>query len=168
MLRFRFFLSDLFNQLKAGHDLLLQQALDSPTLLLYRGQRMPNHELWNLKTNCGQIISINTFLSTTKDKDVALMFAGENNHSNDGYQHVLFTIEIDVHSTDKSFAELTDRSAFKDEEEILLMCGTIFKVTEVHYSYELRVWIVNMTKVDSKNSYDVKYSSQRIEKLLGE
>jgi hypothetical protein len=49
-------------------------------LTVYRGGCISINELENLKNNIVGFISFNTFLSTTLEKHVALLFAGQGDH----------------------------------------------------------------------------------------
>ncbi|CAF0990505.1 unnamed protein product [Didymodactylos carnosus] len=52
-------------------------------LTVYRGQFVHINELEKFKLNIRNLISMNTFLSTTTNKDVALIFAGDGDNDDD-------------------------------------------------------------------------------------
>jgi hypothetical protein len=64
---FRFFIRDLEQQ--------LEQYQCSIHIRIYRGQFMSHDELKSLQSAIGEFISINSFFSTTIDRDVALFFS---------------------------------------------------------------------------------------------
>ncbi|CAF0800324.1 unnamed protein product [Didymodactylos carnosus] len=70
---FRFFIRDLHKQL--GELYRSQQDLDQQTLRVYRGQIMSNDEIEQMKSSTGQLLSMNSFLSTSSNRQVALEFA---------------------------------------------------------------------------------------------
>ncbi|CAM4970633.1 unnamed protein product [Rotaria socialis] len=71
--KFRYFIKHLYNQLR---DVQLQQSEDLSSITVYRGQLMHHDEFDNFKENVGELISINTFFSTTLQSQVALNFTG--------------------------------------------------------------------------------------------
>jgi tetratricopeptide (TPR) repeat protein len=140
--KFRFFLSDLFNQLKLLHNEFME-ILDDIILTVYRGGCVSVNELENLKTNIGGFISFNTFLSTSLDKDVALLFAGQGDNR-PLRESILFQIKIFTQSNLKPFANIKEKSFMKDEDEILFSLGTIFRIESVECLNQY-IWIINLT-----------------------
>ncbi len=90
--KFRFFIVDLYQQLLNLHS---SQRFPSK-LTVYRGQSIGLTELEHLKENIGQLISINTFLSTTTDPQVASIFAGDGTNHPSYERSVLFEMTIDT------------------------------------------------------------------------
>ena len=131
---FRSYLSDIFNQLQ---QLYIEQfSNNSDRLDVFRGQCMNIKEFNIIKENEGNLISINQFLSTTTDFDVACAFsgweAGEKERSEDTVC-VVFQIEIEQtnHSLKKPFADLKNISKIKSEREILFFPGAVFRIESV-------------------------------------
>ncbi|CAF1321851.1 unnamed protein product [Adineta ricciae] len=83
---FRFFIRDIERELNQHRCLT--------SLLLYRGQLMSNKELQVLKDSIGQLISMNSFLSTSINRSLATFYLGEST-VNDDLQKVLFEIDAD-------------------------------------------------------------------------
>ncbi|CAF3484363.1 unnamed protein product [Rotaria sp. Silwood1] len=75
--KLRYFIYDLHNQL-AQLQISYIQSLpsDQPILTLYRGQRIKTTQLDQLAANVNNLISMNSFLSTTSDRTAALFFSG--------------------------------------------------------------------------------------------
>lgn len=93
---------------------------------IYRGQLMSNDELKFLRVAVGQFISINSFFSTTVNRDIALFFLGDSTIINN-LQRILFEIDADPHLDGiKPFANISLVSYCPDEEEILMMIGSVF------------------------------------------
>ncbi|CAF1227445.1 unnamed protein product, partial [Rotaria sp. Silwood1] len=113
-------------------------------LTVYRGQSLDLIELEYLKENIGQLISINTFLSTTTDEEVASIFADDGTNRPAYERSVLFEMTMDTTRCHKSkpFADVSKHSYMKDENEILLSMGTIFRI--VFVDIENNVWIVKL------------------------
>lgn len=121
---FRFFICDIHEQLKR------LQCMNR--MRLYRGQLISTEELGALKKSVGQHISMNSFLSTSTTRDVALFFLGTPRVS-DGLQQILFEIDADSQVDDaKPFADITFQSHFPAEKEVLMMVGSIFLLESIH------------------------------------
>lgn len=121
---FRFFIRDIYEQLK-------QNQCSSP-VRVYRGQKLSIDEVANLQRSIDDFISINSFFSTSIDRNKAFEFIEDADISK-GVLRVLF--EIDAHScvvTTKPFANISRFSKYKAEFEILFMVGSIFRVEHVH------------------------------------
>jgi hypothetical protein len=115
---------------------------------------MSKKEVQQLKHFTGQLISMNSFLSTTVDRDVAVIFSGDTGSSSNDFQPVLFEIEADPQIVGvKPFADITPFSYMEDEEEVLMMLGSIFRL--VHVRYEGQLCIIQLT-LCSENGHDVK------------
>lgn len=140
--KFRFFLADLLNQLKFLQSEFLE-LLDEMVLTVYRGASISRNELENLKTNVGGLVSFNTFLSTSLEKNVALLFAGEGN-DRPYRESVLFQIKIYVQDNLKPFANIKGKSFMKHEDEILFSLGTVFRIESVD-NFDESVWLINLT-----------------------
>ena len=128
----------MYNKLK---ELSIQQQ-GSDYTTVYRGQIMKRSEVDNLKANEGCLISINTFMSTTRDETVAHTFILGADIG------ILFEIDIsDANGeTLHPFADIS-RFGLPDEKEILFSPGTIFRVDSVQ---ELNIndsslWIIKLT-----------------------
>ncbi|CAF1030410.1 unnamed protein product [Rotaria sordida] len=138
---FRFFIRDIEQQLE-------QHKCLTP-IRVYRGQLMSNEELKVLKDSIGRFISMNSFLSTSIEREQALRFLNATNISDDS-QRVLITIDADPRLDGvKPFANITNYSYFAHEQEVLLMLGSIFQLIDIHY--ENQVWLMQMRLCDDKN-----------------
>jgi hypothetical protein len=143
---FAFFIRDLQQQLKRNQY--------SSLIHVYRGQLMTKKEVEQLKNSMGHLISMNSFLSTTLDRDVAIIFSGDTGTPNYDFQAVLFEIEADPRVVGtKSFADITRFSYMDDEEEILMMLGSIFRLTHIRYQGQL---CIIQLQLCSEDGHDVK------------
>ncbi|CAF1570492.1 unnamed protein product, partial [Didymodactylos carnosus] len=108
----------LYFQLESEHTKFVEMCKDDDgtieeyILTVYRGQKLKSYELQTLKDNIGKLVSVNTFFSTTYDKNVALLFAG--NGSNVIFSLVectLFEIEIcTAVKTKKPYANIKENT----------------------------------------------------------
>ena len=143
---YAFFIHDLYEQLK-------RHQYPAP-IHVYRGQLMSKKEVQQLRKFTGQLVSMNSFLSTTTDRDVAIIFSGYDGVLNNDIQPVLFEIQADPEIGDiKPFADITVFSAMQDEEEVLMMLGAIFRI--VHIRDEGQLCIIQLV-LCSDNGLDVK------------
>ncbi|CAF4325883.1 unnamed protein product, partial [Rotaria sordida] len=113
-------------------------------LTLYRGLTMDWNQLEELRRNKGNLVSTNSFLSTTNDYEAACFFAGNGNVDRD-YVSVIFEISVNTkvkHSI--PFAKIDYQSIFKDEDEVLFSIGAVFRVDETEEIRE-HLWKVNLT-----------------------
>ncbi|CAF4595361.1 unnamed protein product [Rotaria sp. Silwood2] len=102
-------------------------------MTLYRGQSMTTEEFDALKRSTNQLISVNTFLSTTTDREAASIFSGEGS-SYSGLISVVFEILVDSNceiALLPPFADISNLSHMKDENEILLSMATVMQVVLV-------------------------------------
>jgi tetratricopeptide (TPR) repeat protein len=130
---FRFFIVDLQQHLN-------NYRCSSP-VRLYRGQGMSKDEVQMLRNSVDQFISINSFLSTSVDRYVALRFLS---YIADDLEQVLFEIDADPAVTTTSFADITKFSCIPKEKEVLVMLGAIFRIVDVRNDGN-GVWIIQMT-----------------------
>jgi len=106
-----------------------------------------------LKDSVGEFISMNSFLSTSLDRRVALFNIGDSTLS-DGFECVLFKIDANPRLDNvKPFANITSLSYFHQEDEVLIILGSIFRLIDIYYS-EDRVWIIQM-ELRSDNVHDL-------------
>lgn len=92
----------------------------------YRGQLMTKGEFEQLGTSPHQLVSINTFLLTTTDLQLANGFSSKDSFDPQ-LMSILFEISIDCTcdlSSCPPFAYIHQLSVVRDENEILLSMGT--------------------------------------------
>ena len=98
---------------------------------VYRGQLMSTDELNTLQHSIGELISINSFLSTTTDREIARSFLGNQSPADDLHR-VLFEIDANPvvlgDRTMRPFADISQYSNFANESEVLFMLGSIFRL----------------------------------------
>ncbi|CAF1091765.1 unnamed protein product [Rotaria sordida] len=133
---FRFFIRDIQEQ--------LEKHQCSSSIHVFRGQLMLNEELKLLKDSIGQLISMNSFLSTSTDRQLALSFLYSSTVV-DNMQRILFEIDADPRLEGiRPFANITNLSYFPGEEEVLFMLGSIFRLVSIDQN-DRGIWIVRLT-----------------------
>ncbi|CAF3017366.1 unnamed protein product [Rotaria sp. Silwood2] len=142
LVQFHSIINNIDTQLKQLH---LKQIIDGTLVLpltVYREQtQWDATELEKLHINIGDLKSMNTFLSTTVDYDVATIYAtGDNRHTS-----VLFQITVNKMDTinDKqcqTFADISQYSAITDENEIL------FKLIKRFFADLTQLFVIKVYK----------------------
>ena len=131
---FRFFIRDIEKQ--------LHRRRYRSSVRIYRGQLMSLEELNVLKNSIDKFISINSFLSTTSNRETALLYLGSS-ACDDMLERVFFEINADPSQDGiKPFADLSGISVFP-EEEILMMLGSIFHLKKI-YRDDNQIWHIEM------------------------
>jgi len=152
---FRFFIYDIQKQLE------FDQCLQS--IQIYRAQLMSNNELNELKNSIGEYISINSFFSTSLDKKYTLFLLGDVKSIHDDLHRVLFEINADPnHIGVKPFADISSKSYFTNEFEVLIMLGAIFRLNNIYLNEE-NIWIINLL-LCSDQDYDLKFRIDQIKR----
>ena len=118
MFLYRSFIFDLCEQL-AEYQAKIE-------LKVYRSQLISMKELEILKRNINQLISVNSFFSSSCDRNAALFLLGDPGSFIES-ERVLFEIEADPRkASSKPFSDISRFSEFKQEAEVLFMLGSIF------------------------------------------
>jgi hypothetical protein len=158
---FRYFIIDLYEQLTKSH-LDYIRSFKEQNLTVYRGQKISLLELRRLKHSVGNYISINSLFSASLSSEVALCFAKLNESDRKQcLQSVLFQIDINMEKLARScrnhiFANIINMSCFVDEDEVLFMANTHFRIQSV-INWNGAFWLVLLTlpNQDDENSNDM-------------
>lgn len=145
IVKLRYFIHDLHNQLTELHSNYLRYLLPNQLILkLYRGLRMTLNDLEKFRQNEDNLVSTNSFLSTTRDYQAALFFAGEGKIE-DPEVSVIYEITVDTtipHSV--PFAEIEYKSIYLDEDEVLFSMAAVFRVGKTKRK-EDHLWHIELT-----------------------
>ncbi|CAF0835705.1 unnamed protein product [Adineta ricciae] len=159
------FMKDLDAQLTEEHKLFVKEQ-DATTIQVYRGQLISKDELNRLKTTQGQLLSMNSFLSTSTNREKAIdIIINRSAPPNENSVSILFEFVIDLCAPPSSYADIRHLSAFSDDEEVLFMFGSIFRLEHISYDKHLKIWIANVT-LCSPNDADVKEFRTTLEHQL--
>ncbi|CAF1209362.1 unnamed protein product [Adineta steineri] len=146
ILLYKSFISDIYRQ--------LQYHQSKHPVRVYRSQLMSKDELMDLEQYVGQFVSMNSFLSTSNERPIALFYMGDKTQEID-LERVLFEIEADPQVvTTKPFADISMYSCFDVESEVLFMLGSIFRLDDITLGDD-QVWIIHMT-LCSDDEHDLK------------
>ena len=123
---FRFFIHDIERQLR-------KNQYPHP-VRLYRTQLIADDQLKAIKDAVGGFLMINTFLSTTIDREASLACFDHVDHCSESHlQRVLFEIDADPRLTvAKPFANIIWLSYCFGRQEVLMAMGSIFRLVHIH------------------------------------
>ena len=140
LLPFLFFIIDLKQCLANEH----QHSPKEEVVTLYRGMNIPYEEFEMLNQAKGDLISMNGFVSTSRLRNVADMFAGPAN-STPGHIAIILEIECDRFILEDKliFVDVAKYSRYPDEKEVLIDIGAVFRIVDVREDSDGR-WIINM------------------------
>ena len=156
---FRFFVIDLSMQLKnTVSSYSRSNESTSSTIYLYRGLKLSKDELRKLEESIGNLISTNGFLSTSRNRQVALTFATNS----------LFEIETDMNQEGKLWYDIADYSMIPDEGEVLFDIGATFQIESISYDSEHKLSIIHLKTTTNINIMDCLQGHNNIEILIGE
>ncbi|CAF4799910.1 unnamed protein product [Rotaria socialis] len=133
--KFRFIIQDIYRQLEILHTEQSKnaKAISHNIYRLYRGQRMTLNEFKQIKDGVGHLMAINSFLSTTKYRNLAEIWAGDG-EDRQKLESVIFEIIIDESEfgdISVVFADITAESIFEEEREVLLAMGATLRIESV-------------------------------------
>jgi tetratricopeptide (TPR) repeat protein len=142
--QFRHWIKQLCLAIECEH----RKQKEDRSLKLYRGFQLHKEEFERLKKSIGNLISINSFLSTTHDIDVARVFAGEG-ITEGSLVSVLLQIEANpARLQSVFFADISHMSQFSEEKEVLFSLGSTFRIHSIDFDDNLKQWIVQLNATD--------------------
>jgi tetratricopeptide (TPR) repeat protein len=146
----RFYVADLSNQL---YQLKCQQQKDviktEQITILYRGLRQSEEHLQILQSLVGEIILTKDFMSTSRDKRIALFYAAVAHPQSLQSQPLLIEISVDMSAPDIIAADIAHLSKFFDEQEVLFDIGAQFRVKSLEYDSSNLIWHCQLEAVSS-------------------
>ncbi|CAM2727274.1 unnamed protein product [Rotaria socialis] len=147
-----FFLKDIHHQIK---DEYLKRINRKALFIVYRGQGLMNDEFNNMRSNIGGLFSFNSFLSTSVDRNVAMIFAKKRANQPNKIP-ILFELQVDPTLTTTPFASLNSLSYYQHkEEEILFSMHTIFRIMAVKDGNE-GIWEVTLKSVNDSDQQAIE------------
>ncbi|CAF3419329.1 unnamed protein product [Rotaria socialis] len=138
MIEMGFFLRDLHRDIERKYS----ETDKTTKKYVYRGQGLSVADFNKIKERKGCLLSFNNFLSTSADREVALLLA-ESNLQKSGNIGILFQMEIDPKVSSTPYALIQDDSAFVEEREVLFSMPSVFRIGEI-IEIQDRLWEVNL------------------------
>jgi tetratricopeptide (TPR) repeat protein len=162
MIKMGFFITDLHRQIKELHTEQFGDHTSSTTLTVYRGQGMSKKDFEQMKKTKGGLMAFNSFLSTSKVRQISLNFA-LNALLNPDLVGILFVMTIDPSQSTTPFASINDVGFFKDREnEVLFSMHSVFRIRDIKSMGENnRLYQVNLT-LTNDNDEDLCALTDRI------
>lgn len=148
----RSFIADLSAQLL---ELKRQQQLngtDSSECILYRGLRESKSNLQLLSDLVGHVVKAKTFLSTTRKRHIALLFAGTLDSQNPDEQPLLLQIKVNLSSPAIIAPDISHLSNFPEELEILFDFGVSLRIDSLVLDSSSNVWLCQLTAIADESS----------------
>lgn len=127
---------------------------------LYRGVLLPKSKLIEFQNSQGCLFCVNQFFSTTLEKDIAIVYAGESNDADDLISMV-FEITIPSHLSHVVLSDIQHLSNYgRGEQEVLFTIGSIFRIDSIDLltSYE-RVYCVQLTFTNEEDEQLLRLTS---------
>ena len=123
---------------------------------------MEKKEFEKMVASKGGLISFNSFLSTSKTRQISLKFA-ERALSNPQLVGVLFVMTIDPALPDTPFASIASMGAMgAKEDEVLFSMNTVFRIRQIkHLDDNPRLFWVELSMTSEKDS-DLRLLIDRI------
>jgi NAD:arginine ADP-ribosyltransferase len=140
----RFFITDIATNIKRAHEKFIATSEKRNPFMVYRGQFVSNNELQLMLENVGEFISMNSFLSTSRQRETAMSFL-QSNVTGSNNQCVVFEITIDPRSPTKSYADIKEYSSFPTEDEVLIIFGALFRIESITKDSELKHHVVQVS-----------------------
>ncbi|CAF3600113.1 unnamed protein product [Adineta steineri] len=121
-----FFICHLHQEIQQLHEQQANRYGRTP-FSVYRGQGLLRSESEKLQKTKGGLMSFNSFLSTSSDREVSLDYA-QCASINPDMVGILFIMSIDPCIKSTPFAFINDVSDYNEEQEILFSMHTVFRV----------------------------------------
>ena len=165
---FRTFITDIAKQIQQGYEHFIRTNVSRSKILVYRGQMISMAELHLMQNNINGFLSMNSFLSTSQDRSIALTFTHpSSSRGRDQMQPILFEIEIDPKLRTKAFADISKKSDYHGEYEILIMLGALFCIKNVSEDTKDQMWIVRATLAND-DDYHLKELFVHMKNKIGD
>ncbi|CAF0951715.1 unnamed protein product [Didymodactylos carnosus] len=159
-----FFIRDLHEELRNLQNSSTTRL--GRTITVYRGLGIPNKEFEGLQKKVGGLLSMNSFLSTSAQEDVALHFARRSLNRSDTTP-VLFEMVIDTEKCRQPFSNIKTVSDFSSEDEILFSMGTVFRIVSIEKLKKEGVWNVKL-ELNGDEDIELSVLTKHINHVLGE
>ncbi|CAF0885977.1 unnamed protein product [Rotaria sordida] len=162
----RFFITDIAKQIKNEYEKFIRTSETRNIIRVFRGRMIGNDQLELMKNNIGEFLSMNSFLSTSRDRSTALRFAWRTPLT-DGIQRIVFEIEIDPRLQTKAFSDITKISYFQEENELLIMLGALFRIEKVIEDKNDRIWVARVS-LASEDDFHLKETFAHMKETIGD
>ncbi|CAF4369023.1 unnamed protein product, partial [Adineta steineri] len=130
IIRIGFFIKDLHRDIQRLHSEQFHGQQSNKTFTVYRGQGLSKEDFTEMTKTKGGLLSFNNFLSTSRNRNVPLVFA-QQAATNPDLVGILFVISINPKDSTTPFASVSSVSYFHTEDEVLFSMHTIFRIGDI-------------------------------------
>ncbi|CAF1471429.1 unnamed protein product [Adineta steineri] len=130
ILRMGFFVNDLHRDIQRIHSEQFDDEQSDKIFTVYRGQCLSKEDFTEMRKTKGGLLSFNNFLSTSKNRDVSLLFAPQT-ATNPNLVGILFVMSINPTHSTTPFASVSSVSYFHTEDEVLFSMHTVFRIGDI-------------------------------------
>ena len=163
LIAFTQFIRDINDQL-AYEQVTFSVTHPTNLLKVYRGQIISTDEVNRMKCAKGQLISMNSFLSTSTNRKLALEFTMSRSTTDD-LTKILFEINVNLEDWSRPYADIKRFSAFAKEDEVLFMFGCVFRIDDICEDKQLKIWTAKLSLIKN-NDDDMATLEHELEKDL--
>ncbi|CAF1541377.1 unnamed protein product [Adineta steineri] len=159
IVRMGFFINDLHRDIQRLHSEQFDDHQSDTTFTVYRGQGLSKEDFTEMTKTKGGLLSFNNFLSTSKNRDVSLVFA-QQAATNPDLVGILFVMSINPADSTNPFACVSDVSYFHTEDEVLFSMHTIFRIGDIkpmdgdNHLYQVNLVLTNDNDRDLRTLTD--------------
>ena len=153
IIKLSFFISDLHRQIEKLHKEQFGNWNSDQSFMVYAGKKMAKDFFEKSITKKDKLLRFKTFLSTTKNLNLAQMFIDTLRQDSDSVG-VLFVIKIDPTQSITSFASTVDcaySEEDKDEDKILFSTHSVFRIENILHK-DKSFYEVELSSIDNSIS----------------
>ena len=162
IMKMGFYIKDCYREVEQRKT----QLQISSAMIVYRGQALSDQDFAKMRNSRGGLLSFNNFLSTSRNRDVALPLAVDI-RDNTNSVGILFEMQIDPSISSSTFLSIDGLSQFKHEQEILFLMHSVFRIGEIN-QLEERLWQVNLLLTDDNDEELSKITHCLRDEILSE
>ncbi|CAF1146240.1 unnamed protein product [Adineta steineri] len=161
IVRMGFFINDLHRDIQRLHSKQFDGEQSDKIFTVYREQCLSKEDFIEMTNTKGGFLSFNNFLSTSKDRDVSLLFAPQA-ATNPDLVGILFVISINPGHSTTPFASVSDVSYLHTEGEVLFSMHTVFRIGDIQpMDGNNHLYQVNLT-LTNDNDQDLRILTDHI------
>ncbi|CAF1133141.1 unnamed protein product [Adineta steineri] len=161
ILRMGFFIKDLHCDIQRLHSKQFDDHQSGTTFTVYRGQGLSKEAFTEMTNTKGGLLSFNNFISTSKNRNMALEFLPQAG-TNPDLIGILFVMSINPTKSTTPFASVGDVSYFHTEDEVLFCMHTTFRIGDIKpLNKNNHLFKVNLI-LTSDNDQDLRTLTDRI------
>jgi tetratricopeptide (TPR) repeat protein len=161
IIKIGFFIDDLHRHIEQLHNEQFSGVSSRSSFTVFRGQGLSKTDFERMTKTEGGLLSFNSFLSTSKDRETSLEFAHRAMRNPD-LVGILFVMSIDPAKSTTPFASVNDVGYLENkEDEILFSMHTVFRICEITPLEGNRLFQVKLT-LTSDNDKDLCALTDRI------